>query len=520
MKLTKIIKKPRVWIFIFFLLISILAIGPHLPESGVMIKNVEVNSSADLAGIKNPSDKASPTSLEIIKTIGDQPINSLEEYSIIINNISLNETVQIETNKNAYLLKKDSLDLGITVIPVQSSNLRKGLDLAGGTRVLLKPEQDITDVERDELIQVMNNRLNTYGLSDIQIKKADDILGNKYILIEIAGASVQDVKELVASQGIFEAKIGNVTIFIGGKEDIPFVCRNDGTCTGIRQCSAITEGYFCSFEFQITLSQEAAKRHAEATKDLAVVPQDKESYLEKPLDLYLDGELVDSLNIGESLKGTPATSIVISGPGIGADQELATEDALGQMNKLQTILITGSLPTSLEIVKIDTISPLLGEEFLKNIILTGVLALVAVSLVIVIRYRKPKIVAPMLIIVVSEIIITLGFAALFRYNLDLAAIAGVIAAVGTGVDDQIVIFDEINEKETEDESWKKRIKKAFFIVFAAYAATAAAMLPLLKAGAGLLTGFALTTLIGISVGVFITRPAFAVIVQSLFEEKE
>ena len=42
----------------------------------------------------------------------------------------------------------------------------------------------------------------------------------------------------------------------------------------------------------------------------------------------------------------------------------------------------------------------------------------------------------------NEIIILLGFAALVGWNLDLAAIAGIIIAAGTGVDDQIVITDE------------------------------------------------------------------------------
>lgn len=516
MKISKLIFKTRIIILLFFLLISILAINPKLPENGVAIKNVELNSTAYFAKILNPSQNAKPTSLEIIKILNNQEVTSLQSYGSILESIPNNETFQLETNKNLYLLKKESDNLGLTVISAPSSNLRKGLDLVGGTRVLLKPSEEITEQERDELVQVMSNRLNTYGLSDIKIKKANDILGNKYILVELAGATEQDVVELVASQGVFEARIGNDTVFSGGKKDIPFICRNDGTCAGVTECSSNQLNSFCQFEFQISLSQEAAERHAELTKNLEVTSQ---GYLEKPLDLYLDNELVDSLNIGESLKGTPATSILISGPGIGSNEEEALDNALKQMNKLQTILITGSLPTSLEIIKIDTISPILGEEFIRNAIITGLLAIIAVAAIIFIRYKSLKISIPILITVSSEILIILGLASLFKYNLDLAAIAGIIASVGTGVDDQIVIIDEINSKE-EAENWNKRIKKAFFIIFAAYATTTVAMIPLLKAGAGLLTGFALVTIAGISIGVFITRPAFAAIIQFLLEEKD
>lgn len=44
------------------------------------------------------------------------------------------------------------------------------------------------------------------------------------------------------------------------------------------------------------------------------------------------------------------------------------------------------------------------------------------------------------------------------------------------------------------------------------------MLPLFRAGAGLIRGFALVTIIGVTIGVLITRPAFAAIIESLTEE--
>ena len=62
------------------------------------------------------------------------------------------------------------------------------------------------------------------------------------------------------------------------------------------------------------------------------------------------------------------------------------------------------------------------------------------------------------------------------------------------------------------------MKKAFFIIFVAYATTVAAMVPLWNAGAGLIRGFALTTIAGVTIGVFLTRPAFAAIVEKMFKE--
>ena len=220
--------------------------------------------------------------------------------------------------------------------------------------------------------------------------------------------------------------------------------------------------------------------------------------------------------IAADLKGKAAQDILISGPGAGPTEEDALNDATTNMRKLQTVLITGSLPTSLEIVKLDSISPTLGSSFEKNAILVAILAIVAVAVVVFVRYRKLKISLPMVLISSSEAIIILGFLTLIKYNLDLAAIAGIIAAVGTGVDDQIVIADEILGKESVN--WKERYKKAFFIIIAAYFTTLAAMIPLLRAGAGLLTGFAIATIAGVTIGVFITRPAFASIIKVLLKE--
>ncbi len=60
---------------------------------------------------------------------------------------------------------------------------------------------------------------------------------------------------------------------------------------------------------------------------------------------------------------------------------------------------------------------------------------------------------------------------------------------------------------------------AFFIIFASYFVGVASMVPLWFAGAGLLKGFALTSIIGITVGVLITRPAFGAMVEDLLKEE-
>ena len=44
------------------------------------------------------------------------------------------------------------------------------------------------------------------------------------------------------------------------------------------------------------------------------------------------------------------------------------------------------------------------------------------------------------------------------------------------------------------------------------------MLPLFVLGVGMLKGFAITTIAGVLVGIFITRPAFARIIEEMFKK--
>ncbi len=530
--LKNILKSWKVWLYIAFFILTLIAINPNPFNEGAAIRTVIVNSSAYKAGMASPSPRDAPMTREIIIKINRIPVKSAEDFEKIIKTIPSNTTLTITTKKGSIFSKKrnyfvhftNANDLGLKVYDAPKSNIILGLDLQGGTRVVLQPEEEVSKEDMDIILENMKQRIDVFGLTDTVVRSASDLAGNQFIIVEVAGANEEEVKELLAKQGKFEAKVGNKTVFLGGK-DITFVCRT-ASCSGIDPragCGRYNNGYFCRFRFSITLSQEAAERMANATSDLEITyDQQGQAYIKQPLDLYLDDSLVDSLRIGSELKGKVVTDVSISGSGSGKDRKSAIYDATSNMKKLQTVLITGSLPVKLKIIKTDTLSPALGKEFLENAMLIGILSTLAVTLVVILKYKKIKIAIPIITVITSEILLILGVAALLKQNLDIAGIAGIIVAIGTGVDDQIVITDEILEGEDEEEkkylSWGQKIKKAFFIVVAAYFATIAAMIPLLFAGAGLLKGFAVTTIIGVTNGVFITRPAFAEMMKVIVEK--
>ena len=200
------------------------------------------------------------------------------------------------------------------------------------------------------------------------------------------------------------------------------------------------------------------------------------------------------------------------------------EEALQRVEELKIILSSGALPAGLSLVSEKTIPPSYGFHSFIVFIAALVVAMIAVALFIAFRYRDKRITLPIIGTVFSEILAIFGFASLIGWRLDVASLVGIIASVGSGVDDQIIITDEMlhgRRKEEEKEvSLLQKIKRAFFLVFASASALGAAVIPLWFSGVPTLMGFAITTLTGIVIGIFITRPAYAEILKYLLTGKK
>jgi preprotein translocase subunit SecD len=236
------------------------------------------------------------------------------------------------------------------------------------------------------------------------------------------------------------------------------------------------------------------------------------AYFSRVVGLMNSPLLSENLATGEA-SATP--SYVIQGT------SLTAEEANQETSELKIILQSGALPVATKIAGKSFISPTLGSEFIRQILIAGMAALIAVAALVFIRYRRIFISLPIILISFSEIIIILGVASIIHWTIDLAAMAGIIAAIGTGVDHQIVITDEsLMEKGGEKrrrKSIKKRVAQAFFIIFTSAFTTIGAMAPLAYLSLGMLRGFAVTTIIGLLIGILITRPAYGSIAKIILK---
>lgn len=535
-----IFKNWKVLLLIFLVVISIIVIAPNFSPTGVTVTYKSKNSTIPIS------------QGDVVYSINDKttaPEDLTKNYTGIL---------KIQTNKGEKLVKVNG-SLGLEGKYTPSSRLIFGLDIEGGVRAVIKPQSD-DNVSLDQIISTLQTRINLYGLREANFRSIKSE-GQGFIEIIMAGGNRDELKELLERQGKFEAKIDfiikdgkqiefekkynvsisensvkigdsiievnktiiidkipvkllsisnnsaniSTTVFTG--EDIVLVYF-DPQRSGV----SLEQGFYRWF-FQVRLSEKGAQNFAYVTKNLdRVFVPGTEGQLSSPIQLYLDDELIDSLSISASLKGQVIQEPSVTGS--GSDPQTATKS----QRRLQTILKSGSLPTKIEIAQLEVISPKLGSAFLSNILIAILSAVIAVSVIVAIRYRKKNVVVPMILTSMSEVIIIFGASVVIGWTIDIASIAAIIAIIGTGIDAQIIMVDQTLREGDKTITAKERIKRALFIILGAGGTVIGAMLPLTVLGLGVLRGFAITTIIGVLIGIFIARPAFGEIIKNLLNK--
>ena len=547
-----IIKDIRFLVLVILVAFSLyLIVVPELfSRPGVFV--VRIDPNAKCTNINQNS---------IITQVSIVSVKSLSDFGLATSKIKEGEFVSVIANgipANCYAIKDGYL--GFVVDELKKSNLIFGIDIEGGSRVLLKPKGNFTKEILDETVGTLNIRINLYGLRDIRISP----IGSNIIQVEMGGVTTEEITNFLSKQGKFEGKLKQTIALKGGQGEMPFEDRTltiqkldgqvefDNKIYGTNSSFSIEDVEFkisnvtnetivvfntiftgkdivavfndpqnsfinpvqggYEFVFAVQVSQEGANRFAKLTRNQPTRLLGVERYLEPKLVLFLDNEPVTELNIVASLAGHALTK-----PSIQGFRE-SREGALDERLRLQSILKSGSLPVELEIIKTDVVTQTAGKNLLNSTLYVALGAALAVSIVIFFRYRDFKIALPMILISFSEILIILGLAAFTQvlskgggWVIDIPAIAGLIAIIGTGVNQLIIITDQmVQEREINVRS---RHKIAMTIIFNSAYIVIAAMLPLMIAGVGTLRGFAITTIIGVLIAILITRPAYMAILE-------
>ena len=462
-------------------------------------------------------------------------------------------------------------NLGIEVEDKLKFPIKFGLDIGGGVRVILQPKENTSAEMLESVKKILERRINLFGLREARFTTVS-VGGKGFIQIEMAGGNESEVRDVLERQGVFEAKVSKIlpvsgnksTLRVGGKSyeillengsivingkryginesfylvgikfevanvseksvvlyaivfnssDVKDVCTVNipGSCLVYLYPSE--NGY--RYGFEVKISYSAAKNLLEVVRDegryCTFSGGKRECFVRNSfLQFFVDGiPKGEPLRISSVFQEKIVTTPMIEG-GAGSKK-----DAEREMSFLQAVLYSGKLPVRLEMVSVEQIPPKFGRTFLNEVVKIGIVAELIILLVVFLRYRNFRIVLPMVLITLSEVIIILGIASIINWTIDMPSLAGIIAILGTGIDAQIMIIDEVLGGRKRIYSVTEKIKHAFFIIFSSAATTFVAMLPLLMgAGAKMMQGFAVTTIIGLAIAVFVTRPAFGKMVEEM-----
>ncbi|WIV66808.1 preprotein translocase subunit SecD [Natrialbaceae archaeon AArc-T1-2] len=385
----------------------------------------------------------------------------------------------------------------------------------------------VTDETRAEIVSTLELRINEAGLSGGQATERAAVGGEHFVVVEVPDMGEEELRELISERGVVEiwayhpdenGEQVNETVLTG--EEIADVDppraseEGDGYEVPVEvepDAAPAFQDRMNDLEFTTTGQGQCALRGDGETINF---DHDDPQYC---LLTVSDGEPVDAHSMGPRLADNMH----------GGDWEHSPSFFMGaqsqtQAHSLSVDLRAGSLPAPIDLSpqssQTFSITPALADQFKLYSLFIGVLSVLAVSGMVYLRYSDARVAAPMIITALAEVVILLGFAAAIRMPLDLSHVAGFIAVVGTGVDDLIVIADEVmSEGEVNQQKiFDSRFRKAFWVIGAAAATTIVAMSPLaVLSGLGDLRGFAIITILGVLIGVLVTRPAYGDILRHL-----
>jgi len=534
-----LIRDPRILLLIAGIIVSLILIYPHPTDEGISTNLnygleleggswlqlelqgaiVEIDSNPatiiehEYATLLNDSDlrvtevKTESIRFVTIKEVTEQQIEDLNYGTASLLVEDERTTVAISTTEEeisrTYLQNK--LDSEVKILRIENGTAYEIRTNASESEIqqvlipisarLITYMRGVSEGTRDDTKQILDAKLNVIGLKDIPIKT----VGEDYILIDLAGVDIATAMRMAATPGKFEIRIqteGNDTAHVLYGDQIEHV--------GIPQQE---KNIVWGVPFRLT---EAG---AEELRETALRYNATTNPSTHHLMMYLDKKEVFSgplaPDLAENIEKTAVKDFVAQ---TGTDEEGHRE-----AKELQVHLRAGALPVNVKVVGSGQVPATLGARFKEQLGIAGIITLIAVALLVYRRYKHREIIIPMLITTIGEVIMILGFAAAVNWQLDLASLTAIIAVIGTGIDHLIIITDEVLHHEKDElpteKIFKDRIAKAFTIIFAAAATTIVAMIPLGYMGFGALRGFAIVTIVGVLIGIFIARPAYGAILK-------
>ena len=353
----------------------------------------------------------------------------------------------------------------VFVSPLAQS-IRQGLDLQGGTHVVLEaedtPEAIVNEDAMERVVRIMEKRVNELGLAEPIVQRQ----GQRRIIVELPGIKDPDRAIQVIGK----------TAMLEFKNEEGETCLTGTDLADAHEQTDQAGQNLVSLEF----SAEGGKKFADLTS----------KNVGRTIAILLDGEVLTAPRVNEAITGGKA---VITG-----------NKTLEEAHNLAILLRSGSLPVKVNIIETRTVGPSLGQDSKDKSVFAFALGLGAVILFMVLFYRLSGFIAD--ISLMAYVIMLLFSLKMLDATLTLPGVAGIILSIGMAVDANVLIFEHFKEEFLKGKTLRLAMdagfSRAFTTIFDSNITTIIAAGVLFCFGAGSIRGFAITLGLGVILSMF------------------
>ena len=334
---------------------------------------------------------------------------------------------------------------GVSIGSFTRKEMRLGLDLQGGTRLLLQatvPSDFTGNVSEavDGTIAVLRRRVDASGLAEAEITRQ----GQTRISVQLPGLTPEQARSL-----------------LGRTAQLRFCEPATADASQVGTCDA--EGQWMQATGDLkgqrgALTGRYLKSNSAVGFDSRGLPQVLFNFdgdggelfqqittrqLGKNIAIFLDKELLTA----------PVVQAVISDSGVITDMPLE------RARELVVQLNAGALPLELSVLQEQNVDATLGVDSVQRSVLAGQIGLLLVVLFMILYYRFPGVLAAGALLIYT--IVTLAIFKLLPVTLTLAGIGAFVLSVGMAVDANVLIFERMKEEMRAGRSYVAAIEAGF-----------------------------------------------------------
>lgn len=302
-----------------------------------------------------------------------------------------------------------------------ANDIRWGIDIRGGVEAVFSPDKaevDITDDDMDAAKAIIETRLVNKNITDYEVYTDSD---NHQIIVRFPWAA--DESDFDAAAAVQEL----------GETALLTFCRNedkeDAILSGAQDIDRAQAGVDEDGNYVVYLyfTDAGKAKFATATAEL----------VGSKISIWMDDQEIQAPTVNEAI--TDGTAYI--------NGMANAEEAKSLADKINA----GSLPFALTVdnSKLQIISPSLGSDALRVMLIAGSVAFGIVCLLMILRYRLNGVVTS--IALLGQLAGTIACISGFLPNTDsftltIPGIAGIILSIGVGVDCNVIASERIRDE--------------------------------------------------------------------------